>query len=609
MIRTLFAALMLLGLSPMVVMAQDAEVQGVSRSLIVKLKPSAREGQLLSSLEQDVRRQRLAKLASSAGYTSTMPWRAMGTRVAVMRTPTTLKPEVARKLVSRLMATGEVEWAEPSVKQKVLAVAPNDSFYADYIDDGGQWWVKNVAGNNSQDKPLRQRGVPNVNGAWDTSVGTAGVTIAVLDTGLVPHPDLDAGRVLTGYDFVSDTQFSNDGSGRDSNPADPGDGVTYAQSLQSAYKELKCGERISTWHGLAVSGVLAANSNNSTGMAAVYWATRLLPVRVAGQCGADLEDIVDAIRWSAGLSTTNVPLNPNPAKIINISFGGDGLCGPAYQNVINEVRAVGVVVVAAAGNEHGAVSRPANCSGVIAVGALNREGFKSSYSNFGAALTVSTVGGDPGPDWSSNAGAWGGPLGDRGILTLHNSGTASPMSGGGYAYYAGTSFSSPIVAGIVALMLDVNPLLTADQIATGLQVSSRPHVQSSKMAACSWANPGRCLCTTNTCGAGIVDAAEAVRFASDRRNGGTYMPLTLVAQNIDTAEVSTALTLASQDRAPNSGVPSTPVVPSTVGSSGGGGATDTLSLLAAGALALSLALGRAAKGSSRRARREGFARR
>ena len=82
--------------------------------------------------------------------------------------------------------------------------------------------------------------------------------------------------------------------------------------------------------------------------------------------------------------------------------------------------AKGVVVVAAAGNEHGAVTRPANCRGVIGVAALNRDGFKSSYSNFGTGVAIATGGGDP-----RLLGNWGMALGDDGLLTLGNAGTTS----------------------------------------------------------------------------------------------------------------------------------------------------------------------------------------
>lgn len=612
MVRTVLASVaVLVGMAPTLALAQ-AYQEGVSKGLIVRLKTSAREGQLQSGLEQDLRRQRLARLAVSAGYTSSMGWRAMEGRMAVMKTPSALKPEMARRLAAKMVATGEVEWAEPSVKQKLLAVpaAPSNDYYFSGMTGGaGQWWARAVAGSNSDVKSLRQRGAPNIVQAWNTTVGytqSSGVVVAVLDTGYLPHDDLprvgqpDAARLLPGYDFVSDTAFDRDGTpGRDSDATDPGDWVDAAQANQSAFKALDCGVSKSSWHGLAVSGIVAAISNNnggvsgstSEGMAAVNWATRLLPIRVSGMCGADLDDIVDAIRWAAGLSSVNGVTNTHPAKVINISFGSDAACGPAYQSVIDEVRAAGVVVVAAAGNEHKGVSRPGNCRGVVSVAALNREGFKATYSNFGPEVTVSTVGGDPGPSWvgATDYGAWGGALSDTGILTLYNSGATTAAAGSDYGYYAGTSFSAPIVAGVVALMLDVDPSLSPDDIIAGLKASARRHVQSSQIGACSWSNPGRCVCTEATCGQGILDAAEAVRYAVAHAASTTYAPLSSSADNIDTIEVAQAVATAPVDRSANP-PPATTSALSNAG--GGGGAMDKASLLGGLALMTVLAVGR-----------------
>jgi serine protease len=304
-------------------------------------------------------------------------------------------------------------------------------------------------------------------------------------------------------------------------------------------------------------------------------------VRVAAKCGADVVDIVDGMRWAAGLQVCkrsdaasgacleSAPNNPTPARVINISFGGTGNC-TAYQGAIDELRALGVVVVAAAGNEHAATpTRPAKCPGVIGVAALNRDGFKSNYSNFGAGLTVSTVGGDD-PD-----GAWGSRVADSGLLAVGNFGDTVPGNSGYFDYF-GTSFSTPIVAGAVSLMLAVNPNLTAAQIEQGLRVSARPHVTSSLpgVAVCSDGNPGRCLCTTSTCGAGILDVPQALAYAEAVKNG-SYSPPARQAEAINATELRDAAA-GGPDRPSN-----TPTPPSNGGSSGGGGgATSAWWLLA-----------------------------
>ena len=136
-----------------------------------------------------------------------------------------------------------------------------------------------------------------------------------------------------------------------------------------------------------------------------------------------------------------------------------------------------------------------------------------------------------------------------------------------------TIMASTIVAGTISLMLSVNPNLTVDQIVAGLRVSARPHVTSSVIGQCSASNPGRCICTSTTCGAGILDAPQALAYA---QNPGGYVPLTLSAANIDAPEV-----VAAVARGPDIVATSTPS-----GSDGGGGALDGWALLALAAITL-----------------------
>ena len=120
-------------------------------------------------------------------------------------------------------------------------------------------------------------------------------------------------------------------------------------------------------------------------------------------------------------------------------------------------------------------------------------------------------------------------------------------------------------------MLDVNPTLSIDQIKQGLRASARPHVVSSLMGVCSSQNPGRCICTTSTCGVGILDAAEALAFAT---NPLAYQPpVRPSAITVDSEPIQRALAAASQDRPPNA----PPVVAKS--GSGGGGALDLTALL------------------------------
>lgn len=478
----------------------------------------------------------------------------------------------AQALRQRIAARPDVDWVEPNTRERRLQV-PDDPFFA----NGDQWWLRPASGSNGNVLAERRRGAPGLQTAWQQPGGTGGAptVVAVLDTGIRTHPDLDPARILQGYDFVSDATFSNDGDGRDADPTDPGDFVSIADLADPSYAG--CGVENSSWHGTSIAGIIAATSNNAQGVAGIHWNARVLPVRVAGKCGADVADIVDGMRWAAGLPVAGAPANPTPARIINISFGGSNTCGPLYQTAIDELKAAGVIVVAAAGNEHALPTRPASCTGVVSVVALNRDGFKTNYSNFGSALAatgIATVAGD-----DDGSGARWNSLADPGILTIGIEGSQAP-GGPTYYYLFGTSFSSPIVAGVASLMLAVNPALTADQLIDGLRKSARPHVTSPVIAACSDANPGRCLCTTATCGAGILDAARALLYAASPT---TPLP-NLSAEVIDNADVRAAAALGP-DRDPNPGTPIDPP-PSD---DGGGGAMSGAWIAALALAALLLA--------------------
>ena len=515
--------------------------------------------------------------------------RAVGESAQALRFQRPLSREQALALADTLSRDAEVAWAVPSSRERRLAVTvnpPDDQQYP------GQWWLQpNAVGNE---------GVAGYLPAWQRwTTGAAGAVVAVLDNGIVAHPDL-AGKITNGHDMVSDPAFSNDSTGRDTDPSDPGDWVDAADLQLQDYKDFKCQLEQSSWHGTVIAGMLAANSNNSIGGASMNWFAPVLVVRVAAKCGADAVDIIDGIRWVAGLANVCLrsdaqgvcqevaPTLAQPrARIINISFGGDGECNSSnapYQPAIDAARARGVVIVAAAGNENAAPTRPAKCDGVIGVAALNRNGLKATYSNFGPKLTVATVGGDnhvPGDDrWAQVA--------DSGLRTVSNDGltTAGPSN---YANYFGTSFSTPIVAGAISLMLSQNPALTADQIEQGLRVSARPHVTSSVpgVGICSDANPGRCLCTAATCGAGILDVDEALRYADALRLGNPYTPLNRSAISIDTPELRAAAA-AGPDRPANPTTTTPPPPPSSGSSGGGGGAVSAWWLAALGAAVLAL---------------------
>ncbi|WP_298833557.1 S8 family serine peptidase [uncultured Piscinibacter sp.] len=549
-----------------------AVADGAAHGLIIKLR-DASDGSAAPP-------GKLQRVLAEAGISARA--RGVGRRSQHLDFGRRLSAEEARSLGERLARQPEVEWVVPNERERRLTV-PADPLFASSFSSSGQWWLFAAGGSNANDIEERRRGVPGVQSAWSTTTGSAVPVVAVLDTGITAHPDLGAG-VLPGHDFVSTVEYANDGDGWDADASDPGDWVSDTDRSADPVLFGDCDVDDSSWHGTIIAGMLAAATDNGVGVAAANWNARVLPVRVAGKCGAEVADIIAGMRWAAGLQVLDgrglpLPINPNRARVLNISFGGSAPCNAAYQETIDELAAAGVIIVAAAGNEHGAVARPANCRGVVGVASLNRDGFKSSYSSFGTQVALATAGGDP-----RQIGAWGMDLGDDALLTVSNAGTRRPGSGT-YARAAGTSFAAPLVAGVAGLMLSVNPSLSARQLVDGLQRSARPHVVSPKIAQCSERNPGRCLCTTSTCGAGILDATGALQYAADP---GGYVPPARQPEVIDNADVDAAVALGA-DRPANASVPPA----ASTGDSGGGAlGASWLAALALAVAALSWRRGR-----------------
>ncbi len=285
----------------------------------------------------------------------------------------------ARTLAARLAADPDVEYAEPDRRMRRRLV-PNDPRFASVAGSGpavGQWYLKTPAGEVASS-------IDAVS-AWDTTTGSAAVVVAVLDsTGVrYDHPDL-AGKLLPGYDMVSDSAISNDGDGRDADASDPGDFVTSAEAAVEPFLASQCEVSPSSWHGTQVAGIVGAATGNGTGMAGAGWNVRVLPVRVLGKCFGYTSDIIAAMRWAAGLSVPGVPDNPNRAQVINLSLGSADPCSTLERDTIAEINGVGTVVVAAAGNSAGlAAGSPASCVGAIGVAALRHVGTKVGFSDVG----------------------------------------------------------------------------------------------------------------------------------------------------------------------------------------------------------------------------------
>ncbi len=513
--------------------AAEGEVIVAFKSQSSMLRKHALTARAPTSTVQTALAQRAASLGQRVGRTLASG-SAVGEGVQIMRSPGIDAATLARQLA----ADPDVAYAVPNGRKYKVA-APNDPLYAATATgarpngpDSGQWYLR------APDDTIKS--AIHIEAAWTRTTGSASVVVAVLDTGVrFEHPDLgrvaNGGQLLSGYDMVSDVEVANDGSGRDADPSDPGDWTTAAENNDVTGKFYKCGpfnpntrlyERsASSWHGTSTSALVAAATNTSpaTGMAGAAPGVRVLPVRVLGKCFGNDSDILAGMRWAAGISVAGIPDNPNPAKVINMSLGGGGSCNAAYQAAVDEITARGVTIVAAAGNSAGGpVSSPASCRGVVAVLALRHAGSKVGFSDLGPEITIAAPGGNC---VNTDGSACLYP-----ILSATNTGSQGPVSSSwtnSFDITVGTSFSSPLVAGVVALMVSQQPALSVAQVRSALQSSARPFPTSgadngpsdpTPVAQCRAPATGvdqlQCYCNTSFCGAGMLDAGQAVAAVS-----------------------------------------------------------------------------------------------
>jgi hypothetical protein len=424
-------------------------------------------------------------------------------------------------IADRIAQQPDVEFAQPDYR-KFPQLVPTDPCYAAAT-------IGACSGNFQWDLFEAVGGV-NMPGAWDVTTGSVIQRVAVIDTGSLPHPDL-AGRIVGGYDFIDDAVVANDvdpvlgcypsgpnpcfGS-RDANPLDAGDWITAADNAGSTFGGWLAGCFVddSSWHGTHVAGTIGANASNGIGVTGINWVSSIVHARVLGKCGGYTSDIADSMVWVSGGTVPNVPANPHPARVMNLSLGGylgspAATCpanDPTSQNAINVALANGSVVVVSAGNSNADAGpySPASCNGVITVAATTRNGGRAFYSNFGQYVEIGAPGGSRTANDATTRPS---------ILSTLNSGTTTyNPSGFNYVNYAGTSMAAPHVAGIASLMLSIGPELSPAQVTSIIQTTARAFPSGTL---------GDCVSGTPTgsqryCGAGIIDGNAAVLSAMSK---------------------------------------------------------------------------------------------
>ncbi|MBI3586885.1 MAG: S8 family serine peptidase, partial [Ignavibacteriales bacterium] len=328
-----------------------------------------------------------------------------------------------------LQTNPAIEIAEPNNLYQFYNI-PNDPYYSN------QWGLGKI----------------QAPAAWNLSVGSSDVKIAILDIGFkLDHADLSSKFHPTLRRDEVDINLGSypawtfypeeDYTVPDSDPSVPPDATNINQ------------------HGTHVAGIAGASTNNGVGVAGVGWNNMLVPVR----CGARASNpstggnsIIEQDDWIRALDWVRVN---NAAKVVNMSFGRSACQGPytIENDAIQAALNAGIVLVAASGNSAydpknppcvTQVMYPAAYSGVIAVGATTSSDEKASFSNIGPNLSLTAPG--------------------LLIYSTYFDGVGNST----YEYNSGTSMASPHVAGLAALILSVNPNLTPYQVQSILNQSA-----------------------------------------------------------------------------------------------------------------------------------------
>ena len=282
--------------------------------------------------------------------------------------------------------------------------------------------------------------------AWDLSGGgSSDVVIAILDSGVdIDHPDLKE-NIWINVREVADDGLDNDNNGY----VDDVHGWDFIQDIADPRPKLGFSYTVEgANHGTIVAGVAAASGNNGQGITGVAWKSKIMPLRVLSSEGTGhTSEVIKAIDYAREMG----------ADIINLSFVGHSR-SEALLQAIERAWQAGVLIVAASGNEGGALSRdldeepvyPICLDGednmVVGVAAVDKYDRKADFSNYGAECIDITA------------------PGSKAYSTLFYAPAYADFQEYYSGYWSGTSIATPIVSGVAALIKSVNPQLSGAQL-------------------------------------------------------------------------------------------------------------------------------------------------
>ncbi len=346
--------------------------------------------------------------------------------------------------------------------------------------------------------------------AWDETTGSSSVVVAVIDTGIVSsHPEF-SGRLVQGFDFISSASRARDGNGIDNDPEDAGD---LSQPPNSS------------WHGTHVAGTIGARSNNGSGVAGMDWNCKLMALRALGQGGGTSADIMEAVKYAAGLPNASGTTPQGPAvprgraDVLNMSLGGPS-SSSVEQQIYADARNAGLFVVCAAGNDATSTpGYPASYPTNLSVGAVRFDLGLAPYSNTGPTVDVVAPGGDLSVDQN------GDNYGD-GVLSCSVDVNRNPI----FVFENGTSMACPHVAGLASLLLAIDGTLTPAQLESLITTNAR-----------DLGAAGR----DDTFGFGLIDPVAALRDAANSFPTGPLLRVNPGGVNLGTSSTTAQVALVN----------------------------------------------------------------